>query len=691
MAAFVATTVNGPSTFTAAASFPTYPASVGNDSPWAYHRGEESPSMAATSTAADTSGNARTGVYAGTTGGPRTFWGFDDGAGTTAADSSGTINTGSLVNSPTWTTGKVGSALSFNGTNQYVEGVRAAVKTDASFSVAAWAYLTSKGTFRTVVSQEGSAMSNFWLQYNVNTDRWAFTFTDADNTSAGYFTATDTVVPTVNTWHHLTGTYDSSAQQIKLYVNGALKATSAFTATWNATGVLAVGRGKWGGYNGDFWSGMIDDVRLYQRALSATEVGTLANDQLKLKYDLSEGAGTTTADTSGNGNTATITSATWSTTTAQAGNALTFNGTSDHLTSTSAPLTTSTSFSVAAWVYLTANGAGNKTAVAQDGTNISAFYLQYDKTNDRWAFRMYNSDSTGAAVVNALGTSAPALNTWYHLTGVYDSVADTIKLYVNGSLQTTVTRTSSWNATGGLSLGRGRWSGANSDWFPGTVDTVRAYQRALSAAQVSALYGGTDITDVPMTAGVTGALQGAQQGQASTTAVTFTGSTNAYNNTLVASPGPTSFTIECWFKTTSTDGGLLVGFATAQTGPVVTYDRMIYLDSGNRLTFGTWPGATTKTVRSPGTYNDSAWHHVAGSLGPAGLNLYVDGSLIASDPTTTTAGSYAGYWRWGGSTIAGTWPNQPARDYFTGTMDEVAIYSSQLSDQQIAWHYHANH
>ena len=685
-AAWTAGTNNSGNNFTAAASFPTYPNEVTSNSAWGYYREEEAASAATTSTAADSSGNNRPGTYDGPTNGPTTYWRFDENTGTTAYDSSGTVNIGTLVNAPGWSSGEVKNAVTLNGTNQYVNGTRAAVRTDTSFSVAAWVYLTSKTSYATAVSQDGANISGFFLQYSQGLDRWAFVIRTSDSTTAGLDSASGSASPSPNTWYHLVGVYDSSAGQIKLYVNGALQATVAHTTVWNASGMLAAGRAKFGG-NTDFWPGMIDDVRVYQRALSASEVTTLANGLPLTDWEFSEGAGSTTADRGTGNNSGGLTGgATW-TTSGHSGNAVSFDGSTGRVVSSAAVVTTNTSFSVAAWVYLTAKSV-NRTAVSQDGTTISGFYLQYEATNDRWAFTMHSSDSTGASNTWALGTTSPTLNTWYHLVGVYDSTSGQIKLYVNGSLRATTAFTTPWNATGKLAVGRGFWNFANTDFWPGMIDSVKVYQRALGSTEVANIYNGTDLSPADFTAGVTGALQGPQQGLQSATSVAFAGTNNAYSNTSLAAP--TTFTVECWFRTGNSAGGLIVGFGDTATGPDATFDRQIYVDSGGKLTFGTWPSTSPLYIRSPNAYNDGAWHYVAGSFGAAGLKLYADGSLVASDPTITTAGSYTGYWRWGGGNVA-FWPNQPSSGYLIGTIDEVAVYPTQLTDQQIAEHYNANH
>jgi hypothetical protein len=68
----------------------------------------------------------------------------------------------------------------------------------------------------------------------------------------------------------------------------------------------------------------------------------------------------------------------------------------------------------------------------------------------------------------------------------------------------------------------------------------------------------------------------------------------------------------------------------------------------------------------------------------------VDGALAASNSAAITPQVYTGYWRWGGGTVAGL-PVLPSSDYVDAFIDEVAIYPTALTPQQIAWHYHANH
>ncbi len=169
-------------------------------------------------------------------------------------------------------------------------------------------------------------------------------------------------------------------------------------------------------------------------------------------------------------------------------------------------------------------------------------------------------------------------------------------------------------------------------------------------------------------------------------AVILNGS-NQYVVSSKSTAGPSAFTIEIWFKSTSGSGGHLMGFGDAASGPSTNLDHLIYLRDDGKITFGTNPG-TIKTVTTTSSYNDGSWHHVAASLGSAGLELYVDGLKQGADPTTTTAGSYTGYWRMGYDNLAG-WPAAPTSNFLAGTIDEARVVTRQLADPEVLNDYTA--
>jgi hypothetical protein len=145
------------------------------------------------------------------------------------------------------------------------------------------------------------------------------------------------------------------------------------------------------------------------------------------------------------------------------------------------------SFTVSGWANLGATGH-NADIVSQDGTQNSGFALQYDATDNRWAFGMAASDTAGAPIVRALSTTAPVTGGWTHLAGSYNAGTHLLSLYVNGTLVGTATDRTPWAATGALELGRGKAAGAATDFLPGELSDVQAFNYALTSAQIAALY-----------------------------------------------------------------------------------------------------------------------------------------------------------------------------------------------------------
>ncbi|GAB2595015.1 LamG-like jellyroll fold domain-containing protein [Microlunatus antarcticus] len=164
--------------------------------------------------------------------------------------------------------------------------------------------------------------------------------------------------------------------------------------------------------------------------------------------------------------------------------------------------------------------------------------------------------------------------------------------------------------------------------------------------------------------------------------MTFDGSRGS-----LASPGlpngmPTVLTLAVWFRTTTQTGGKLIGFGSGQTGSSGTYDRHIYLANSGRVYFGVYANAV-KTVSSSKAYNDGAWHLAVASLSSAGLRLYVDGALVASDTSTTTGepGTSA-YVRVAYDNLS-NWDATPTSFFFAGTLDDATYFPSALTASQV--------
>jgi hypothetical protein len=180
--------------------------------------------------------------------------------------------------------------------------------------------------------------------------------------------------------------------------------------------------------------------------------------------------------------------------------------------------------------------------------------------------------------------------------------------------------------------------------------------------------------------GIPGALFGDPN-----TALTLTTNGYFYGPTSVA--GPTIFSLELWFKTTTATGGKLIGFGNLQTGASSNYDRHIYMTNSGQIYFGCYPGGV-QVATSPLSYNDGNWHYAAATLSTSGMILYIDGASVGTN-AATTAQAYSGYWRVGYDSLTG-WTAPPTSNFFNGTLDEAAVYMTKaLTPTQILNHYNA--
>ncbi|GAA3578794.1 hypothetical protein GCM10022197_40250 [Microlunatus spumicola] len=171
-------------------------------------------------------------------------------------------------------------------------------------------------------------------------------------------------------------------------------------------------------------------------------------------------------------------------------------------------------------------------------------------------------------------------------------------------------------------------------------------------------------------------------------AMTFDGSRGSLGSPGLPNGMPTVLSLTVWFRTTTATGGKLIGFGSNQTGSSGTYDRHVYMANTGRVYFGVYANAV-KTVSSTRAYNDGAWHLAVATLSSAGLRLYVDGALVGSDTTTTTAepGS-SSYMRVAYDNLS-NWDATPTSFFFSGTLDDAAYFTSALTATQVQTLYAA--
>ncbi|WP_419818320.1 PKD domain-containing protein [Glaciibacter flavus] len=212
-------------------------------------------------------------------------------------------------------------------------------------------------------------------------------------------------------------------------------------------------------------------------------------------------------------------------------------------------------------------------------------------------------------------------------------------------------------------------------WPLGEASGSAAYDWGAGASDLSVGSGGTR--------NVAGQLQGG-----SSTATRFDGSNSGRGVSAVSEAGAPTVSVEAWFKTTSTQGGKIVGFgSSSNTSDSGGYDRQIYLDSSGRVVFGVYPNEV-RTVTSPSSYRDGQWHQVVATLGPAGQALYVDGARVGQRSDTTSAQPYTGYWHVGGDNLTG-WPGVGSFN-LDGTIANVAIYDNALTSSTVNAHWVAS-
>jgi concanavalin A-like lectin/glucanase superfamily protein len=209
------------------------------------------------------------------------YWKFDDATGTTAADSSGNGNTGTLVGGVSWTNGIVRGCIAVNGTYGFVEvpSTPALEQVSNAVTLTAWINVHSNSSMQSI-ARKVINMTNDALPYAaydlVVQDNGNQTFSarmavsGTDGTTRGV--ALGTVQHAYGQWYLLAGVYNGST--VSIYVNGTLETTASYSEPILQTGQpLTIGQY---GTVTDTVLGLIDEFRLYNRALTAAEIQQLA-------------------------------------------------------------------------------------------------------------------------------------------------------------------------------------------------------------------------------------------------------------------------------------------------------------------------------------------------------------------------------------------------------------------------------
>ncbi|WFE38937.1 LamG-like jellyroll fold domain-containing protein [Micromonospora sp. WMMD998] len=203
---------------------------------------------------------------------PTGWWRMDEAAGWEAHDSSPSQR---MMYSEYNPIGRSDGAAVFNRTAMYRTD-QPALNTTQSYSVSAWVKLSDLNQDQAIVGEGGYNNGAFFLKYSKYFNRWEFISALADTASTSWTAvARSSAVPAVNTWVHLVGVFDSGTKDMSLYVNGSLNGSGTNPSPWNGITPLSVGGILIGPNDLQMVNGAIDNVQIFQEALSADEVSSL--------------------------------------------------------------------------------------------------------------------------------------------------------------------------------------------------------------------------------------------------------------------------------------------------------------------------------------------------------------------------------------------------------------------------------
>jgi hypothetical protein len=382
--------------------------------------------------------------------GPIGSWAFDDptGATTTAADAASpahplTVAGAAVIDD----VGRDGHSLQFDGVDDYASNAATVVDTSKSFTVSAWARVTNTTREGVVAAATGVHGSGFELYFSNN--HWVFLRMATDVPAPALVRATSDDVALWGVWTHLTGVYDTVNKRMLLYVNGKLQTAGnvAYTYTaWKATGPFSVGRGRYNDAVAAPFTGMIDSVQLWQRALRPVDIAKVASFVDLEDPDGGQVAGLVarwpfdnaynsadqvwrTSETVYAANMELRGIADPSTSIVldeDRGSVLSLGGAQGAAVTLPRPVVDAGgSFSVAVWVKL-ADTSKKTVIVRQGSTTADSWRLEFEPTSSetgQWVFaRGISGSSTETKVVSATDLEYPK-DDWHLLVATFDAIA----------------------------------------------------------------------------------------------------------------------------------------------------------------------------------------------------------------------------------------------------------------------------
>ena len=414
-------------------------------------------------------------------------WPLNDGSGITAIDIAGS-NTGTVIGGAAWTAGKLDGALEFDGVDDYVD-VGSFDVTGSGLTLSGWFNADALSNEGRIISKaNGVADSDAWWQLSIRDlggSQWLRLRVKAGGVTTAFVDSTTPLA--TGDWYFAAGTYDSASGEMALYLDGVLLGTTqhAVGGDLDVDASIPV----WLGANGStarYFDGTLDDIRVFNRALSLAEISGLAASGSTgpiAYWPFDETSGTTASDTIG-GHDGTVSGAGWDS------GALRFDGSNDFVSvSHDSALTLLDKMTFSARIYMPSLGFSYQAILAKDDGGSNSNYW-FGTIGDELEFGFWSGGSFLAVTSSNVNLAA---NTWYDVAVTYDAGADDVRLYLDGAEVQAGSLGGSPTATSAaLDIGRS----SDGEYWRGNIDELRIYNQVLAPDAVAGLGSGSSADEL---------------------------------------------------------------------------------------------------------------------------------------------------------------------------------------------------
>ncbi|MFH1048262.1 MAG: LamG domain-containing protein [Patescibacteria group bacterium] len=425
------------------------------------------------------------------------YWNMDESGGQTAKDLSNNGNNGTLTNGPVWTKGKNGGGLGFDGVDDYVfKSDSTSLSITGDLTIESWIKLNAISKEQTIIGKWDETTANADRSYRLwidSSNKLNLSVTTDGSTVVSHTGSTTTFA--ANEWYHIAGIYNNSGTPdvMDLYVNGVLDVTQKTTGVPvsiddNISNLYIGAKENTSGSNDTLFNGIIDEPRVYNRALSAEEVRYHYNRGGPVaEWKFEEGSGSTANDATENNNNITLV-ATPSWVSGKYGSALDLESTSSQYgyKADTASLSITKDLTLSVWIKPESVTAATLFDIAGKWDYISSTAVEsYLLAQYGDEIRLYIDAAANYKTTDSANLIA---GNWYHIEGVYNAAASTVNIYVNGILQAgTVAGTipsSIADDAARFHIGAEDSSTAAANFYDGLIDSVRVYNYARAQDEI---------------------------------------------------------------------------------------------------------------------------------------------------------------------------------------------------------------